>query len=404
MDTRTGAISSGRRWLMFASAFAVALFAGFNMFKAPPLFTTLISTLGFSSSNIGWVTSMFSLISVVLAFPAGGILARIGVRKCLLIAAGGVVVGSALGALAISWQMLLATRFIEGIGLGLISVVGPAAVASLFPRGQSGLAMGIWTIWFPFAIVIGLNASPAIFAIAGWRAVWWIGAALSLASLLFVWAVYREPEKNATVEQEQSPAHASEPNTARKAGFVGVILATVAFGCWNIFFGGAIASFYPTFLQQVHGMSVQFAGTAASITNILVLVLGPVSGVISDRLGTRKGLMVFAMIGAIVMLFIAFSGNTTLVWVYLVVMALFAAAMPTGTFAIVPELAGDPSRIGLGMATLAFFQNLGIAIGSAAFGPIAADLGWNTASLAFLVPVAVVGLVITFFVKGRKRA
>ncbi len=393
-------MTMGRRWLIFFSVFSVGIFAGFNMFKAPPLFMAIMPELGFTEDTIGWVMSMFSIIGVVLAFPAGAILKKLGVRTSLLITAASLVVGSALGAVSMNAAMLLATRLIEGIGLGLISVVGPAAVASIIPRSKQGLAMGIWTIWFPFAIVVALNVAPAIYSLAGWRMVWWVGAVLSLLSFVFVLAVYKQPPPEKA--EAGAEAMAGSPAADLKPDYRSLIFATLAFGLWNVFFGGAIASFYPTFLQQAHGMGVQFAGTASSITTIIVLVLGPLSGIISDKLDTRKWLMVFAMAGATVMLTFAFGESIALVWVYLIGMAVFAAAMPTGTFSIVPRLMKDPAKIGFGMAVLAFFQNIGIVLGSAGFGPLSVSLGWHMASLVFLVPAAAIGFVLSLLIKEKR--
>ena len=67
------------------------------MFKAPPLFSIIIPELGFTDENIGWVMSMFSIIGLVMAFPAGAILAKLGIKKSLIITAASLAIGSAMG-------------------------------------------------------------------------------------------------------------------------------------------------------------------------------------------------------------------------------------------------------------------------------------------------------------------
>ena len=135
-----------RRWLIFCSVFFLGVLTSFGMFKAPTMFTTEFTTeLGFTESNIGWVMSMFTLIGAVLAFPAGGIFAKLGAKKSLIITAISLIAGAVGGALATNATMMLITRFIEGIGMGLISVVGPAAIASIIPARKQGLAMGIFS-------------------------------------------------------------------------------------------------------------------------------------------------------------------------------------------------------------------------------------------------------------------
>lgn len=394
--------SMGRRWVIFCSVFFLGVLTSFGMFKAPTMFTTEFTTeLGFTESNIGWVMSMFTLIGAVLAFPAGGILAKLGAKKSLIITAVSLIVGAAGGALATSATFMLATRFIEGIGMGLISVVGPAAVASIIPARKQGLAMGIWSVWFPAGVVLAFNVTPFVYALAGsWRANWWLSAILAVAALVFIIAVYATPPQ----EQGASTAEAAEAGSkplSLKPDFFSIIMIALAFGCWNVFNAGAIGGFYPSYLADAHQLDTQLSGTVSSITNMLVLALGPISGIVADKYDIHKGFIVFGMFGAAVLLTFAFGDSMTLVWVFVIAMSLFSACCSTGVFSSVPLYAKDPSKVGLGMAIVAFFQNLGGLIGSAAFGTLAVSLGWSMASLAFCVPVALVGGICALLIRNR---
>ncbi len=392
----------GRRWLIFCSVFFLGILTSFGMFKAPTMFTTEFTTeLGFTESNIGWVMSMFTLIGAVLAFPAGGIFAKLGAKKSLIITAISLIIGAVGGALATNATMMLITRFIEGIGMGLISVVGPAAVASIIPPRKQGLAMGIWSVWFPAGVVLAMNITPMVYAMAGsWRANWWLSAILATIALVFVIAVYKTPpQENAP---EQTDAASGSAPLKLKPDFFSIVMIALAFGCWNVFNAGAIGGFYPSYLTDVHGLDNQLSGTISSITNILVLALGPISGFVADKFNIHKGFIVFGMFGAAVLLTFAFGDNMALVWVFVVAMSFCSACCSTGVFSSVPLYAKDPSKVGLGMAIVAFFQNLGGCIGSAAFGSLAVGLGWNMASLAFCVPIAIVGGVCAALIKSLK--
>lgn len=389
-----------RRWMIFCSVFFLGILTSFGMFKAPTMFTTeFISELGFTESSIGWVMSMFTLIGAVLAFPAGGIFAKLGAKKSLIITAISLIVGAAGGALATNATMMLATRFIEGIGMGLVSVVGPAAVASIIPAKKQGLAMGIWSVWFPAGVVLAMNVTPMVYALAGtWRANWWLSAILAAVALVFVWAVYATPPQEKVAEE----ASADGAPMKLKPDFFSIVMIAIAFGCWNVFNAGAIGGFYPSYLADVHSLDTQLSGTISSITNILVLALGPISGIIADKFNIHKGFIVFGMFGAAILLTFAFGDNMPLVWVFVIAMSFCSACCSTGVFSSVPLYAKDPSKVGLGMAIVAFFQNLGGCIGSAAFGALAVSMGWNMASLAFCVPIAIVGGVCAVLIKSLK--
>lgn len=403
-DSKSADFSMGRRWTIFASVFLIGILAAFCQFKAPPLFATEFTPeLGFTSATIGWVMSMFSLIGVVLAFPAGGILAKLGAKKSLTITAISLLLGSVLGALATNAPMMLATRFIEGVGMGLISVVGPAAVASIIPQRKQGLAMGIWSVWFPAGVVLAFNTVPAAYSLAGsWRGAWWLSAILAAVALVFMLAVYADPPQEEAVVANDSSSSPTA-SASLKPDMFSIFMVAIAFGCWNIFNAGAIGGFYPAFLADAHGLDTQLSSTISSITNILVLFLGPISGIVSDKFNIHKGFIVGSLFGAAVLLTFGFGNNMALVWVFVIALSVFSACCATGTFSSVPLLAKDPAKIGLGMAIVAFFQNAGGMIGSAAFGSLSASIGWNAASLAFCVPVAVVGGIAAVLIRSGKK-
>lgn len=392
----------GRRWIIFCSVFFLGVLTSFGMFKAPTMFTTeFTAELGFTESTIGWVMSMFTLIGAVLAFPAGAILSKLGAKPSLIITALSLCIGAIGGALATTATFMLVTRFIEGIGMGLISVVGPAAVATIIPPHKQGLAMGVWSVWFPAGVVLAFNVVPMVYAGAGtWRAAWWLSAALSVIALIFIIFVY------ATPPQEETESASAEDSAAAqfKPDYFSILMIALAFGAWNVFNAGAIGGFYPSYLADVQNLDTQLSGTVSSLTNVLVLALGPISGIVADRYNIHKGFIVFGMFGAAVLLTFAFGDSMTMVWVFVIAMAFCSACCSTGVFSSVPIYAKDPAKVGFGMAVVAFFQNLGGLIGSAAFGTIAVALGWNIASLVFCVPFAIGGGICAVLIKNRKHA
>ena len=250
--------------------------------------------------------------------------------------------------------------------------------------------MGIWSVWFPAGVVLAFNVTPFVYALAGsWRANWWLSAILAVAALVFIIAVYATPPQ----EQAASTAEAAEAGSkplSLKPDFFSIVMIALAFG-----------GFYPSYLADAHQLDTQLSGTVSSITNILVLALGPISGIVADKYDIHKGFIVFGMFGAAALLTFAFGDSMALVWVFVIAMSLFSACCSTGVFSSVPLYAKDPSKVGLGMAIVAFFQNLGGLIGSAAFGTLAVSLGWSMASLDFCVPVALVGGICALLIRNR---
>ena len=398
-DTQNDGVSMGRRWLMFAAVYLIGIMAGVCMFKAPPLFTTeFVSDLGFTDHNIGWVMSIFAMTCMILAFPANAVLSKLGPKKSLYITIVSLIFGAGLGAIAPNDAVMLVSRFIEGVGMGLVSVVGPAAVSTIIPIEKRGLAMGIWAIYVNVGIVVAFNAAPVIYAVCGtWRAVWWSTVLFGVAVLAFFSLIYKETPHFAPESQTNDGAISIKPD------MLSVWLLGLAFCAWSMVNHGSIGTFYPAYLSEVHAFDTQMSGTVSSITNIFVLILGPVSGYISDRFRIRKGFLVGALFGTAALLTFGFGDSLTMMWAFVLLMIFTSSAAGTGAFALVPFIAKDPSHVGFVMSVMTFLQNVGILVGSATMGSLASMLGWNEAAWVFCIPIALIGGVLSVLIKVDKN-
>jgi MFS family permease len=143
---------------------------------------------------ISWLTAAF-LASSITAASAGGLLtARIGARRAF-VAAGIVFAAGALGcALATSMPQLIASRFIQGAGGGLLSALTYVLVRGsfperLWPRAFAAIS-GMWGIAVLFGPLIG-----GVFAGAGsWRGAFALVALLS-SILAFTALRVLEPDR-----------------------------------------------------------------------------------------------------------------------------------------------------------------------------------------------------------------
>ena len=66
--------------------------------------------------------SAIAVIGVVLAFPAAFIARRMGLKNVILLSVACLGVGSALGGATADLNVLMASRLLEGVGIGLIGV------------------------------------------------------------------------------------------------------------------------------------------------------------------------------------------------------------------------------------------------------------------------------------------
>ncbi|MGV8083725.1 MAG: nitrate/nitrite transporter [Coriobacteriia bacterium] len=393
----------GRRWFVFFTIFLTSVCVALSMMKAPPIFPALMKDLGFTISNVGWIVSCDTLVGVLLAFPAAGLLNKLGVRTSLLIAGITMVIGSLMGSMATTVPFMLVSRVIEGMGYGFINVCGVAGVDRVMPKNVKGLAMGLFSITFPVGLILGQLGSPAIEAAFNWQTVWYFTAALDAVAAILIFFFYAEPPREIEAVDPNASEAALRAAAARlKPNWRTAILASIIYFVWSFVWAGGINGFYPTFLQTELGVTPQFAGFMAAVPNIVVLVLSPLGGWLSDRLHTRKWPAVIGLIVLAIVLTFGFSGTLSMAWVFIGLVTISAGILPPAIYAAVPESAKTPAAISLAMGIFAFCSNIGTLSGSATFGAAVSAFGWQNASMIVFLPMSVIGLVLALLIKEKR--
>ncbi|MGD9163006.1 MAG: MFS transporter, partial [Desulfobacteraceae bacterium] len=170
-------------WVILVALYMATLSTTLNLFKVPPLMTTIQTNFGVDIVKAGKLMGIFNIMGFILAFPAGYILKRYGLKMTALIAVAASAIGSVIGVLAKTFLMLYAGRFIEGVGFGLIMVAAPLGISVWFPLTNRALPNGIWasSVGGGNLIMLALIA-PSIGVSYGWESVWWATAGFSALS------------------------------------------------------------------------------------------------------------------------------------------------------------------------------------------------------------------------------
>jgi MFS family permease len=325
----------------------------------------------------GWLMSIISLASLLLAIPAAFLILRLGVRVAGVLALSFVFGGSVMGALAPSAPVLLASRAVEGIGLGLLTVTGPTAISDWFEPERRGLAMGLWAWWVPFGNALAFNLALPLTGAFGWRSVWWFGAACALVSAVAYAIVVREAPAKRLAPSAKPPtlsprALLSAPSWALALGFACFSFASIGYGTWS-----------PTFLNEVMAVTPALASFYASLQFVLGIPANPIAGWAFDRVRDRY--LLLAVFQLLVGLLLAFAFSLTarpMVGVYMVALGLASGALATGFFTLAPETVGDRRLAGVGVA----ISNVGIyggnLIGPPLLGTVLAGEAWSRGSVA----------------------
>jgi nitrate/nitrite transporter NarK len=276
-----------------------------------------------------------------------------------------------------------------------------------FPLRRQGLALGIWTVCMPFGSFTMLNLSPHLTAVFGWQAVWAFGASLALLAFILYAIFFKMPESAYSSEGEQVMASASDMPTLKDLFKVlkkrDIWLAGFIFGCVNFVIASVIGSYYPLFLETQLAIPNAEASSISSLPELCSIIIGPVVGLIADRIGKRKPLLV---LGCLVMgLASPFVFNASSAYAAAALMCFYGVTVPlvtTSVRLVVPECVGnDHLKAGMGMAVLSFFLNFVGLIGPAAAGLFVVSVGYAEIGIYLFVPIFILALVASMLIKPK---
>ena len=393
----------GYAWIVLFAIYLATLAAPLNQTKVSPVLPLLRETFGLDYSSAGWLISIFSIMGFVLALPAGFILQKIGIKITGLISVGSLMIGSALGALAGGAGLLFFDRFIEGIGMGLIMVAAPAAISIWFPAEKRGLPMGLWASSVGVGIIAAMNLAPKLVAAYNWQAVWWAGSAISAVAFVLFGILFRMPRKD---EIPQSPAQPAPDSTRDKPVSLTKSMANsslwmiaISFGMYNLTVM-AWNNFYPDFLATKRGYSLEEAGFISSLLMMVGIFAGPIAGFISDRIGSRKMVILIPYIILTLLFLFPFTVTGWMIAGVMICAGIMVGAIAPVILAAVPEIMKKPETIGIGMGVAALCQNLGMFIGPALFGVLLERTSWAGAGY-LMIPLCAIGIIVTWTTKIR---
>jgi MFS family permease len=380
-------------WFILFIILLASMAAPLNQFKVPPVMPLLMEAFGVSAAQAGLLMSLFAITGLLLAIPAGFIFQKLGYRLTGMIAILSLIIGAGWGALTLGFDIMLASRFVEGAGMSLMSVVAPAVIALWFSREKRGKAMGVWAVWVPLGSTIMFLLAPALAARWNWPGVWWFGCFYAiLVGFLYLVFLKSKPEQPLKPKGEASSGNRQDHGLAKVLSHRDLWLASLLFGCFNFVFI-AFITWAPTFLQQVRGISMARAAFLVSLASILTILACPTSGWISDRTGTRKWVAVIPMALMAPLFPLFFSAGETGFLFLVVLVGFIGGFVPTGVFSGAVETVGDERLSGMAMAVIQIGQNAGMLLGPLVLGwIIESGGGWQTAFWV-LAPVSILGAV-----------
>lgn len=122
-----------------------------------------------SQGKVLWMINIYTISLAALLLPLGALGDRWGRRRMLIAGLGVFGVAGIVSGLATSTDMMLAARFMSGVGAAMIMPVTLAVITSTFPDDERSMAIGIWTGVAGGGGILGMYLSALLVDLADWR-------------------------------------------------------------------------------------------------------------------------------------------------------------------------------------------------------------------------------------------
>ena len=295
------------RRIVFGIALASFVLSFFHRTAPAAIAAELTQTFAISGAVLGTLAATYFYVYTVLQIPVGVLADTLGPRRILTAGSLLAAAGSLAFALAPTWEVAAAGRTLVGVGVSVAFIAILKVSAVWFPANRFATLNGITMLVGNLGAVIAGAPLAWIVTRTSWRAVFVALALLSLALGLATWWKVRDrPEElgYAAANAAASSAAAAPTHWLRALGRVLANPATWPGFFVNVGIGGSYLAFAGLwavpYLVDAYRMPRVVAAQHASLLLLGVAFGAIVVGTISDRLGSRRGVMrVYALLYAL---------------------------------------------------------------------------------------------------------
>ena len=429
-ETNTASAKDKGKWLVLTVIVIKMIMDGLDGSMLHIALPTISSDLGVASSSIIWAISAYSITTSTTVLFFGRFGDIIGKTRFYLIGIAIYALSTLVSGFTNSLAMLVVARIIQAIGASCTMANSQGIITMVFPQHQRGRALGIYGGAISLGTLAGPTLGGIIVAYMDWHYIFLLKVPIAVVALLLGFKFFPKdtPEHKEKMDYPGALLYIAAVvpllyslQEGYTAGYTSVfILSGLALSVFSftaffrlqrrkamplldlgIFknpiysvsiltafilsftnsFRGIIIPFY---MQGVLGTPPEIAGLYMSISPIIVLMITPVSGFLTDRVGGEKLAIIgqtVNLVGLLLMTTLTKESYVISMVVYFCIInfgtALFQAPNNTLIMSSVPR-----DKLGIGGSASMSIRNIGSTLGIAfttaiLYGGMSRKLGYH---------------------------
>ncbi len=353
--------SPAYRWLVLI-VISMTTFGNYYVYDSiAPIADILKSDLGYTDENIGGLYSAYSIAAVFVLLLGGMIVDKWGTVKSTILFGGICAVAGVLNAVSSELYMMLAARFLLGVGAEPLIVAVTCALAKWFKGKELAFAFGVsLTIARLGSYTADLSPTWASFAYdGGWQPPLVVAAVIGTLCIICA-ILYGVLEVMAKRRYSLGEASASDKLVIRdlftfSRSFWYITLLCVVF--YSAIF--PFRSFSIKYFMEAWDLARNVAGQFNSVLPLAAMIATPIFGLMCDKMGKRA---LFMMFGSILLMpvFLMMAYQALPLTVPVIMMGIAFSLIPAVMWPSVAYIV-EERRLGTAYAVMFLIQQLGVA-------------------------------------------
>jgi predicted MFS family arabinose efflux permease len=249
------------------------------------------ASLGVAPERAGILMTVYALAYAVLSPVLVSLTGHIGRRRVMTFGLVVFLFSAILSAMATSLPMLAVARVFAAAGAGMFTPVGAAVVAGLFPEDQRARVLAAAMFGFTLAQVLGVPAGSWVAYTFGWRFAFWGVVILNLPCIFLIWTFVPAGLKFQPVRLGDLRSILGNGRMMLAIGFTGLFLGAIY----------VLYTYFTPMLSQMMGMGRDGITFILVLSGIGAVAGNIIGGIMADRLGWYKTLIILCCAQMILM-------------------------------------------------------------------------------------------------------
>ncbi len=355
---------------------SLTMFGNYYIYDAiNPVTDLLKAQVGFTDQEIGRLNSIYSVAAVIVLLGGGILIDRIGIRKSVFIFSVLCLAASLLMVAAASIPVILAGRFVLGLGAEPLIVAVTAGLAKWFKGKELSFAFGLnLTLarlgsvaadnspsWTPtFGVSFDTWRQPLAVSIA-------FGVVCVVAAIIY-WVLEAREERRLTLAAANRSGGMAPALGEATATDKIVFRDLFRFGKSYWFIVGLCVTFYSAvfpfrtfavkFFIEAHGTSRELGGFLNSVIPQAAMIATPLFGLMVDKIGRRALFMFFGSVLLIPVFMMMLPASGISLYVPIVMLGISFSLVPAIMWPSVAYIV-EQNRLGTAYGLMTLCQQVG---------------------------------------------